>query len=72
MEAQSWSQRLKIVAETSGHPSHYRWTTGERASSRDAHNTKKKNNKGNSYKTEQNPIDAQLTFPNVIPSLGGP
>ena len=36
MEAQSWSQRLKIVAETSGHPSRYKWTTGERASSRDA------------------------------------
>ena len=36
MEAQSWSQRLKIVAETSGHPSRCRWTAGERASSRDA------------------------------------
>ena len=36
MEAQSWSQRLKIVVETSGHPSRCRWTAGERASSRDA------------------------------------
>ena len=36
MEAQSWSQRLKIVAETSSHPSRCRWTAGERASSRDA------------------------------------
>ena len=36
METQSWSQRLKIVAETSGHPSRCRWTAGERASSRDA------------------------------------
>ena len=36
MEAQSWSRRLKIVAESSGHPSRCRWTAGERASSKDA------------------------------------
>ena len=36
MEEQSWSQPLKIVAETSSHPSRCRWTAGERASSRDA------------------------------------
>ena len=34
--AQSWSQKLKIVAETSDHPSRCRWTAGKRASSRDA------------------------------------
>ena len=36
MEAQSWSEKLKIVTESSGHPSRCRWTAGERASSRDA------------------------------------
>ena len=36
MEAQSWSQGLKIVAETRGHPSCCRWTAGKRTSSRDA------------------------------------
>ena len=36
MQAKSWSQRLKIVAESSSHPSRCRWTAGERASSRDA------------------------------------
>ena len=36
MEAQNWSQRLKIVAKASGHPSRCRWTAGQRASSRDA------------------------------------
>ena len=36
MGAQSWSRRLKIVAETSDHPSRCRWTAGKRASSKDA------------------------------------
>ena len=35
MEVHSWRQRLKIVAERSSHPSHCRWTAGERVSSRD-------------------------------------
>ena len=36
MEAHRWSQKLKIAAKTSSHPSHCGWTAGKRASSRDA------------------------------------